>query len=103
MDDLVNPINNFLLPHNFMNQDPKQNPLFKIKTIEVLENHYINQLADKCPICVDKHKNPVILENCIHIFCKKCIDGWIKAKKNCPICKISSEKYLYLSSFLNNK
>ena len=103
MNDLVNPINNFLLLNDFMNQDPKQNPLFKIKTIEVSENHYISQLADKCPICVDKHKNPVKLENCIHIFCKKCIDRWIKSKKNCPICKISSDKYLYLSSFSNNK
>ena len=103
--NLINPVisNTFFLLNDFMNEDPKKNPLFQIKSINLPQNHFINQLADKCPICVDKHKNPVKLENCIHIFCKKCIDGWIKQKKNCPICKTSSKKYLYLNTILNNK
>ena len=87
---------NFLL-HDFMFDDPKKNPLFRMMSVKVVQPGIINQLADKCAICICKFKNPVKLENCIHIFCKQCADEWNKKSTICPICKIPSKKYFYIS------
>ena len=54
---------NFLLL-DFMFEDPKRNPLFRMMTVKVVQPGRIN----KCAICISKFKNPLKLENCIHIF-----------------------------------
>ena len=39
-----------------------------------------------CSICLDVVKEPKKL-SCSHVFCKLCIDNWIKIKKSCPCCR----------------
>lgn len=47
---------------------------------------------DKCCICLEELKHPVIVLACCHCFCERCINGW--RRKNpvncrCPLCKTS--------------
>lgn len=37
-----------------------------------------------CIICSDIVINPKMCSTCNHIFCKKCIDEWLKTNKFCP-------------------
>ncbi len=39
-----------------------------------------------CPICFKNIENSVVT-NCIHHYCKECINEWCKKKNNCPICR----------------
>lgn len=53
---------------------------------------------EKCVICLNNYKNDDMvsyLNNCNHLFHKKCIDKWLKEYNNkCPICrKMSDKKY----------
>ena len=38
-----------------------------------------------CPVCLDVAEDPVVVTNCEHIFCKKCVD--IESIANCPSCQ----------------
>lgn len=40
-----------------------------------------------CSICKDVLLNPVVAENCEHLFCKGCINEWHRGKetKTCPV------------------
>lgn len=40
----------------------------------------------ECSICFDL-KNDMIYTNCDHIFCKNCIDKWLKKTNTCPLCR----------------
>ena len=41
-----------------------------------------------CPVCSGLLRKPVECHNCRRIFCKRCIDRWLKEKPGiCPICK----------------
>uniref|UniRef100_A0A2A4K163 RING-type domain-containing protein n=1 Tax=Heliothis virescens TaxID=7102 RepID=A0A2A4K163_HELVI len=57
-----------------------------------------------CPICWDElGKNPLASTKCGHVYCMKCIEGYLKVQKKCPTCRQSlkgSSAYhpLYLSS-----
>ena len=44
----------------------------------------------KCMICLDNFEDKAELRrlDCLHIFHKDCIDGWLKEHGNCPIDKI---------------
>lgn len=54
-------------------------------------------IKEECPICyeemkIDEEKNnsefePIILENCSHIFHKGCIQNACKVKQVCPMCR----------------
>ncbi len=55
--------------------------------------------TDDCAICCDKRIEPVVI-NCSHIFCFKCIIGWIHMRERdgndatCPNCREKIEKNL---------
>ena len=37
-----------------------------------------------CPLCKDILINPLMCTKCQNVYCKKCIDDWIKIRKVCP-------------------
>ena len=40
-----------------------------------------------CPICCDILEDPVLFEECEHVFCRQCIEEWLQScqPKHCPI------------------
>ena len=67
--------------------------LIKIHRKFILQKNIDKRLED-CPICIDSLENTnVIITNCGHAFCKKCIFSYIVLEKElCPICR---ETYTY--------
>ena len=44
----------------------------------------------KCPVCLEIMQDPVNVKTCLHKFCNKCIERFIRVeKKECPICRTS--------------
>jgi E3 ubiquitin-protein ligase RNF1/2 len=42
----------------------------------------------KCPICCNIMSFPVFTKNCMHRFCRNCIEPEIKSeRRQCPICR----------------
>ena len=42
----------------------------------------------KCVICLSIYTDPVNIKNCLHKFCKKCIEDYTrKEKKECVMCR----------------
>lgn len=41
-----------------------------------------------CSICLEDIEKDIEFLPCIHGFHKECVDGWIKEKPECPICKV---------------
>jgi hypothetical protein len=42
-----------------------------------------------CAICHDNYIDPVVLNECGHIFCELCLVGWLDRASNstCPLCR----------------
>lgn len=40
-----------------------------------------------CSICYDILDQPVSVLDCLHTFCKDCIDPWLMEKRTCPSCR----------------
>ena len=56
---------------------------------EISRGSLISNLASvsptlQCPICLDLVMIPVECKNCSKIFCKYCIDNWLKNSNECP-------------------
>jgi len=48
----------------------------------------IQTAGGTCPICHDNYQDPVILNECNHIFCELCLLGWLDRENNtCPLCR----------------
>lgn len=47
-----------------------------------------NKKVIDCSICLDDIEKDIEFLPCIHGFHKECIDGWIKEKPECPVCKV---------------
>jgi hypothetical protein len=43
---------------------------------------------EKCPICIERCKNPVITP-CAHVFCSGCIQTAMRNRPICPMCRSS--------------
>lgn len=41
----------------------------------------------ECAICLDTIVDDLFVTKCNHNFHKKCIDGWLKKSKSCPLCR----------------
>jgi hypothetical protein len=45
-------------------------------------------VQDVCPICLDDMDvNNAVESPCNHIFCRLCIEEWLKKSELCPVCK----------------
>jgi len=71
----------------FMSFAPNKVPLFQQIKVTNKEKLFINQIVEKCPICFKKKIFPSRPNNCIHVFCRKCLKKWIKISNKCPICR----------------
>ena len=91
-----NPSNLSLM--SFRNHEPKKNFIFQTESIPHNLSFIANQLLEECPICLCKKKRPIIIYNCQHIFCYKCIKQWTKINNICPLCK---SNIINLNSFNN--
>ena len=58
--------------------------LFPFRAIEKSEDFITNETFDKvknaltCPICLEIFKDPVFVKDCMHRFCKQCIERVIR-------------------------
>ncbi|CAD5225723.1 unnamed protein product [Bursaphelenchus okinawaensis] len=46
----------------------------------------------KCGICIEKLSNPVLIRECGHLFCERCLNQWAQVRQNgsnnsCPFCR----------------
>lgn len=65
----------------------------------------------ECNICLEKvcekplPRNRVfgLLIECSHVFCAKCIRQWRCQTKECPVCRVTSEKVLFNSQYIANR
>jgi hypothetical protein len=57
------------------------------KDIENIEENYKNVWENDCCICYSSIENPILLPECNHIFCGRCILEWYKTKNTCPMCR----------------
>lgn len=61
----------------------------------------------ECPICFKPIQDSVVT-NCIHHFCKKCLNEWGRKKDNCPKCRSflysikNDEEFNYINKELYN-
>ena len=96
-----NPINNFLMNNPNINV-PKEtiynepiNYQVSEETKKLLNNNEISRgklisnLTSvsptlQCSICLDLVMDPVECKNCSKLFCKYCIDNWLKNNNECP-------------------
>lgn len=60
-----------------------------VEIIRKLMSAKNDEYDQECPICLEKIRNPKLLEICGHVFCKECIDQCFIIKKECPLCKQS--------------
>lgn len=63
----------------------EQLKVLKTREKEIIEN-IKNSSEHECPICYENLNSPVISE-CEHIFCGKCLLGWLKNNTSCPLCR----------------
>lgn len=54
-----------------------------------------------CSICLMDLKDPQVTI-CNHIFCKECLQGWLKIKSNCPYCRTPTIGKICLNNFKHN-
>lgn len=38
----------------------------------------------KCGICLEIFENPIMISICEHVYCRQCIDDWLKTDTSCP-------------------
>lgn len=55
-------------------------------------------LGISCTICFEKIYAYSCLVKCNHIFCKECIDQWVKLSSACPLCKLNFKEIIYRDS-----
>ena len=62
------------------------------RTNLVVDNNKLSPTL-QCSLCLDLVMNPVECENCSKLFCKECIDSWLKNSAECPNKHIFKKKY----------
>lgn len=47
-----------------------------------------------CIVCKNLVWDPVELDDCHHVFCKFCINEWLKTHSTCPACRLIPKSYI---------
>ena len=55
--------------------------------INDLEKRFDEKLNERCPICIDKINEPILLSCCQNIFCGECVLKCMESKNTCPLCR----------------
>ncbi len=63
--------------------------------IEFLPGDHVTRISTReinveltCPVCLDLCKGTMVLKDCLHRFCKVCIDKSLRiGNKECPVCR----------------
>ncbi|KAF2011051.1 hypothetical protein BU24DRAFT_466786 [Aaosphaeria arxii CBS 175.79] len=63
-------------------------------SIDAISRPLGESCAEECSICAGELNNPVKLNVCSHIFCRNCIDHWVRGMswggtEQCPLCRRS--------------
>lgn len=72
--------------------------------IEISKNQILRIFKDvfRCSICLSIFNEPVNIKNCLHKFCKKCIEDYNrKIKKECAICRTFIETRRHMRDDIN--
>ena len=72
---------------SFMSEPPSHFPIFHVDESSREEKIIASQLINDCTICFNKILGPSKPDNCLHIFCKRCIKRWRKISSFCPVCR----------------
>lgn len=48
----------------------------------------------ECSICYESHDS-IMITNCNHMHCRKCLHNWTQIKRECPICRTTVKKCVY--------
>ena len=70
-----------------------------------MEKNENDKIIDKylCSICCCLLIEPVSLTKCFHIFCKKCLEQYIRSRNaqnlTCPLCRMTFKKQDYVSAY----
>ena len=94
-NNLINNLNNLNLNNRETMYKEKTNYIPSDETKLILRNNNIsrgNLLSNlttisptlQCAICLDLVMAPVECKNCTKLFCKDCIDNWLKNDSECP-------------------
>jgi SNF2 family DNA or RNA helicase len=75
------------------------------KQIEELKLRFENMLTEKCSICIENLKEPIMEPSCQNIFCGECLLTWLQKANNCPLCRkeVDTSNLIYLSLSENNQ
>ena len=59
--------------------------------LDVKDKNYFKKkyypTKNNCVICYKDKKYMTVINKCLHEFCTKCIELWIKNHNNCPMCR----------------
>ena len=47
------------------------------------------QAEGRCSCCRGLWRDPVMLYDCRHVFCRKCITAWCSVRQTCPNCRMA--------------
>eukprot|EP00920_Eleutheroschizon_duboscqi_P004459 GHVT01010233.1.p1 GENE.GHVT01010233.1~~GHVT01010233.1.p1 ORF type:complete len:440 (-),score=68.81 GHVT01010233.1:82-1401(-) len=56
-----------------------------------------DQFAE-CSICFNPPNHPVVTL-CGHLFCRECIDHWLRSSRRCPVCNRGTERHQLITLF----
>lgn len=102
--DLISNMNNLNINNNNNNDNNHRETLYKqppanykvseetkliLENFEIARGKLISNLNTvsptlQCSICLDLVMTPIECKNCSKLFCKYCIDNWLKNNNECP-------------------
>lgn len=81
---------------SFLEKGRKVNEVFNLCG-DKKRNNFSGLKSIKCPICLYTYNVAYRPNLCGHCFCLKCINIWIKTKKECPYCRKKFSYLVYVS------
>jgi len=104
-DNIYNITVNYMLENNMLNYEGLQHicdsigyhkpGINNINNVIITKDKNEIEKDDNCSICMDsllEKEEIVSIKLCKHVFCKECLEIWLKENKQCPICKQDLEE-----------
>lgn len=71
-----------------LESDPGNKASYKATTSDTAQSE--SEEDAECMICMENAVE-VVLPDCNHAFCRKCLDEWTAVSKTCPMCRSITE------------